>query len=403
LRSAFPTLTPAQVNNYLQEGAAPIGVIPNETFGYGRVDALGALAMIPPPTISGPQGVTIVGGISSPPLPFTIGGTGKLSISVVPSVGSMGAAVSPSTCGNPATSCTLTLTPAVGTTGASTVQVTVTDGANRTQSVQVPVTVTTAAPPTITITSGATQSIVADGTIAPIIFTLTGTAPLTVTPFTNSGSSITFNTGCGTTTMICTANLGSAPASLGPMSVLLNVQDSYGQIATGSATLMITTPPAPTIAITSGGNQSVTVSGTIAPVTFTLTGTAPLAVVTNTNDIGSITITAGCGTTTMICTAILGSAGATAGTSTLALTVEDNYAQSASTSIKITEIAAPGSSAGSTQGGSGGGGGALDPWALLGLSGLILLRVNSSQRKSRTRCAIRTWHRIDSTGPGGTN
>ena len=44
LRSAFPTLTATQVTNYIVTGAAQFGgSAPNNTFGYGRVDALGAL------------------------------------------------------------------------------------------------------------------------------------------------------------------------------------------------------------------------------------------------------------------------------------------------------------------------------------------------------------------------
>jgi hypothetical protein len=92
-----------------------------------------------------------------------------------------------------------------------------------------------------------------------------------------------------------------------------------------------------------------------------------------TSGISSITISSGCGTTTMSCTASLGMAQSTAGTATLTLTVEDSYVQSASASATVTENAPPGKS----------GGGALDPWALLGLTGLVLVQLQRAQRKRR--------------------
>ena len=54
LRSAFPTLTAAQITTALESGAAalPTGPVPNDTSGYGRVDALGALGTLPVPTIT---------------------------------------------------------------------------------------------------------------------------------------------------------------------------------------------------------------------------------------------------------------------------------------------------------------------------------------------------------------
>ncbi len=380
LRSAFPTLTPAQLTGYIEAGAIQLGSSPwNGTFGYGRVDALGALAMIPAPTLSGLQGVTIVGGHSSPALPLTVGGTGALKVSVTPSTnlipsGSAGITLSPSACGNPTTTCTLTLTPTVGLTGTTIVQVSVTDGANRTQSMQIPATVIAPAPPTLSITSGAAQTVVVNSPIAPITFSVVGTGPLSVSATNNGVPGVNLTAGCGTAVMACTATLGTASNATGTTTLLLSVQDSYGQISSSKATITIKAPPAPTIAITGGGTQSVAVNGAIAPVTFTLTGTAPLMVVPKTNDIAGVTITSGCGTTAMTCTANLGTAAATAGTATLTLTVEDNYRQSASASATVTETAPPSSSSGS-------GGGALDPWALLGLSGLILLRTRQSTRK----------------------
>jgi hypothetical protein len=373
LRSAFPTLTPAQVTNYIAAGAAPLGgATPNGMFGYGRVDALGALGQIPVPTITGLQATSIVGGTSSAPLPFSVGGTGTLRVTALPSVFWMTTVISPSNCGNGAYNCTLTLTPAIGSFAPSTVQVFVTDGANRVQSMQIPITVTKPAPPAVSITSGAAQSVQVNASITPISIFVSGTGPLTVSA-TYNGAPAALTSGCGATVMTCSVSLGSAGTVTGPQSLIFMVQDSYGQSTSTSTNVTITNPPPPTIMITSGGSQSVMVNAAIAPVAFTLSGTGSLTVTPNTTGISSITISSGCGTTTMSCTASLGMAQSAAGTATLTLTVEDNYVQSASASAAVTENAPPGKS----------GGGALDPWALLGLTGLVLVQMNRSQRKRR--------------------
>jgi hypothetical protein len=249
LRSAFPALTPTQVTTYMQTGAAPLGGFsPNSTFGYGRVDALGALAAIPGPTLSGLQNTSIVGGGAPAVVPFTVGGTGALSVSTAPSVsmtssGSATVAISPSTCGNPTTSCTLTVTPGTGSYGTANLQVAVKDGANRTLSSPVAVVVTKPAPPTISIMSGATQSVNVNTAIAPVMFTLTGTGALVVTPNTSNVSGLTITSGCGTTTMTCTANLGTASSTAGTATLAIMVQDVYVQSASATATVTETVPP----------------------------------------------------------------------------------------------------------------------------------------------------------------
>lgn len=372
LRSAFPTLTPTQVTDYIEAGATQLGTLPwNATFGYGRVDALGALAQIPAPTISGLQGTTIVGGTSSQPLPFTIGGTGTLKVTVTAPI--FNAVVAPANCGSSPGTCTLTLTPALGALGTATVQVTVTDGANRSSFMQAPITLTAPPPPAVSVTSNATQSVIVSSAIAPIGFSLAGTG-LTAVSVAESGiSGFNVTSGCGTTTSTCTVNLGTAGTTTGTALVTLTVRDSYAQVTSASATVIVLPPAAPTISITGGGSQNVIVNGAIAPVTFTLTGMAPLTVTPNTSDISGVTISTGCGTTTMSCTANLGSAEGTPGTATLTLKVEDNYVQSASATATITESAAPGK----------GGGGAIDPWALLGLTSLVLVHKRLARGRMR--------------------
>lgn len=250
LRSAFPTLTPTQVTNFMQAGAVQLGAsAPNGTFGYGRVDALGALAAIPGPSLTGLQGVSIVGGGAPAVVAFNVGGTGALAVSTASSVtltssGSATAAISPANCGNPTTSCTLTVTPATGSYGTANIQVMVKDGASRTLSSPVAVVVTKPTAPVISLTSGATQSVLVNSAIAPVMFTLSGTGALVVTANTSSNvSGITITPGCGTTTMTCTANLGTASSTAGTATLAIKVQDAYVQTASATATVTETMPP----------------------------------------------------------------------------------------------------------------------------------------------------------------
>ncbi|MGH9643962.1 MAG: S8 family serine peptidase [Terriglobales bacterium] len=154
IRSAFPTLTPAQLTSALESGATPLGTnAPNSVYGYGRVDALSALASVPLPTLTGFAGATIVGGTSSPPNAITVTGTGNLTFSVtstnqalIPAVlasaGAPGVTISPSTCGTSTGACTVSVTPSSGQTGSSSITLTVADAAKRSVSMSAAMTVT---------------------------------------------------------------------------------------------------------------------------------------------------------------------------------------------------------------------------------------------------------------------
>jgi Subtilase family len=248
LRSAFPSLTPAQITTYMQAGATQLGASsPSGTFGYGRVDALGALAAIPGPTLSGLQSASIVGGGAPAAIQFAVGGTGALGVSTAPSVsltsGSATVSISPLSCGNPTAACTLTVTPGTGSYGTANIQVVVRDGANRSVSVPVVMAVTKPPAPTVTLTSGASQSVTVNAAIAPVMFTLTGTGSLVVTPTTSNVSGLTITSGCGTTTMTCTANMGTASSAAGTATLAITVQDAYVQTASATATVTETVPP----------------------------------------------------------------------------------------------------------------------------------------------------------------
>jgi len=383
LRSAFPALTPAQLTSALQNGAAPLASpVPDNTFGYGRVDALGALSTIPSPSLSSWPNGAVTGGSSTASAPLTVGGFGSLHFSVqssnpslIPATlvpqGTAGVTLTPANCGVGIT-CMISAKPLAGQIGSATITLIAKDGANRTASTASTITVTVPPAPTVSVTGGGSQSVVANSAIAPILFSVTGTRPLTVVSSTSTGSAVTVSTGCGTTSSSCSVQVAPV-ATVGAMMVSLTAQDDYGQSSTSTATVTIKPPAAPTIAIRSGGTQTVNVNMPIAPVAFTLTGAAQLTVTPRTNGIDAVSFSSGCGTTTMSCTANLGNALSTAGTATLQIVVNDNYGQTAQATATIKEVS-------STASGGGGGGGSMTFLGLAPLFVLTVLRALSAAR-----------------------
>jgi hypothetical protein len=169
LRADFPTLTVAQITNALQSGATAFGgTVPNGVFGYGRVDALGALATIPTPTITALSNQASTGSASTTAQPFNVTGTGPLHFSVssnntalvpnsIVAAGTAGVTISAG-CGTTTLSCTLSVTPVTGQAGTAVVTVSALDGANRAATSQVTLTETDPAPGTSTSTGGGTAS-----------------------------------------------------------------------------------------------------------------------------------------------------------------------------------------------------------------------------------------------------
>ncbi len=164
LRSAFPALSVAQLSTALQSGATALGSgLPNDVFGYGRVDALGALATVPSPTISALIAQSSTGSASTSAQPLTVTGTGPLHFTVsssntalvpssIVSAGVPGVTIS-SGCGSTTLSCTVSITPVTGLAGTSTVTISVLDGADRPAAAQVTFTATSPAPATSATTT----------------------------------------------------------------------------------------------------------------------------------------------------------------------------------------------------------------------------------------------------------
>ncbi len=168
LRGAFPTLTVAQVTTALQSGATALGgTVPDGVFGYGRIDALGALATVPTPTITALVDQTSTTSASTSPQTFSVTGTGTLHFTVsssnttlVPSsvvgAGMPGVTVS-SGCGTSTLNCTLSVTPVVGQAGTAILTVSAVDGAKRSAMSQMTLTATNPAPAASMGTAGSSS------------------------------------------------------------------------------------------------------------------------------------------------------------------------------------------------------------------------------------------------------
>jgi hypothetical protein len=142
LRGAFPTLSVTQAATAVKQGATPLGTtVPDDVFGYGRIDALGALGTIPAPTITALSDQTSTGSASTTAQTFSITGTGTLhftvsssNTSLVPnslvSAGQPGVTFSAG-CGSSAVTCTVRVTPVIGQAGTALLTISVLDGANR--------------------------------------------------------------------------------------------------------------------------------------------------------------------------------------------------------------------------------------------------------------------------------
>jgi hypothetical protein len=361
VKATFPSLTPSQVTAALQAGADVLpagGQAPNGTYGYGRIDATGTLQQLSGPTISALGTVSIVDGGMSGALPFTLGGTGNLTVSIAsdntalvpanaPAVG-----IAPSGCGSSTRSCTLTVTPSLGQIGTAHITLTATDATKRTASSTLTVSVTKPPVPTVTITGGNSQTVVGGGSTTntlPITFTLTGSQTLTVAvtssnPSLLPASAVSLSAGCGTSVFACTASLGVVAGQTGTSTITIRASDAFAQTSAASATLAVNRPAAPTVAITGGAPQTITGSGAnspTTPITFTLTGTPTLAVaVTSSNQTllpaSGISLSNGCGADVLACSVTLTIAADQAGSSTITIQTTDAYAQSATATAALT-------------------------------------------------------------------
>jgi hypothetical protein len=252
LRAAFPSLNAARIQGALQKGAIPLGGgAPNGVFGYGRVDALGALQSLPAPSVSAVRSISIVGG-SSAQVAITLAGTGTLTLSgksdnaaLVAFDTSGGAQIEPASCGSSTNSCSLLITPALGHVGTAHLSLFVLDGAGRSASTGFTVTVTSPPPPIVRVTSGASLVMPADGAAGTATLSLSGAKTLSMSVSSSNSavlpaSAAKLSGGCGSSSFNCTLRMQPSAGQSGQVSVTVSAHDPYGQSAHATLALSIT-------------------------------------------------------------------------------------------------------------------------------------------------------------------
>jgi hypothetical protein len=166
----------------------------------------------------------------------------------------------------------------------------------------------------------------------------------------------------------------------------------------GTISIAAPVPDPPTITMTSGAGQSFTLPDVPSPIAFTLSGSSALSVTaTSSNQAllpdSGISVSAGCGESTMSCTATLVTANGATGAATVSLTVQDTHGQTAAATATLQVATAtvpqpppappPGPGTGSASQGGGGGGGSLEFLSLLALAIVLVVRASWHAFRSR--------------------
>ena len=209
-----------------------------------------------PPTVKITSGATQTaagGGTSTTtqPIAFTLTGAAPLTMALTSSNPSLlpaaAIALTNLSCGAPVLACSAVLTVAADQVGSTTITIKATDQFGQAGSATAALTVNKPAPPTVTIGSGASQSISEDASPAPLIFTVTGTQVLTVKVVSSNTvlipqSGIALATGCGTSVLTCTGTFSVAAGSIGTGTITVSATDPYGQSASAPAEITVNGP-----------------------------------------------------------------------------------------------------------------------------------------------------------------
>ena len=194
-------------------------------------------------------------------------------------------------------------------------------------------------PPTI---SGLTDETVTMGQSVPSeSFSIAGTGSLTVTASSLNttllpDSGITGYTGC-TTAGSCTLTLSPASGQVGTTIVTVTAENGYGQETSAGFSLTVN-PAAPTISGLT--DETVAVGAAVPSESFTIGGTGTLTVTASSSNttllpdtgIGGYSTCTAAGTCTLTLIPVSGAVG----TTTVTVTVEDDYGQEASASFSLT-------------------------------------------------------------------
>jgi Subtilase family len=263
LMAAFPGATPAQLFTALKQGAIPLGSgVPNGTYGYGRVDAMGALNALPAPSIAALGAMTFVAGSASVlQTSLSLTGVGVLSMAVTSNNTALlpaSSVVLDSGCRASGT-CTVSLTPQALQSGVVDLTFAVTDGAHRTGSAVLVVTVNKPAPPTLTVTGQGTQEVKLGGVVTPATVVANGTGTMTITASSSNSallpnSSVSFSGApCGSSGAACLVTMTPFSGAYGTATITVTATDAYDQSGQTTVTLTVDAPPPPLPAPSKGG------------------------------------------------------------------------------------------------------------------------------------------------------
>ena len=206
-------------------------------------------------------------------------------------------------------------------------------------------------------------------------------------------------------------SFGSASGSFGAVTLPALADglswDTSALYTEGKISVQAPTPPTPdppTINVTAGANQSVTLPASPAPIAFTLSGAGALTVSAKSDNQtllpnSGISLSSGCGVSTLSCTAALAPASGQTGASTISLTVTDTHGQSAATTVMLQIAPAvnpppdpppapppappPEPGTGAASAGGGGGGGSSDLLSLLMLATALMVHAAARGRIQR--------------------
>jgi hypothetical protein len=273
LTAAFPGASTTQVLTALKQGATSLGLgQPNNTFGFGRIDAMGALIAIPAPAVGTAGAVIFVAGSSSSTqTTLMLAGTGNLSASVISDNAALlpasAVALNPATCQS-ANTCLVTLTPQPLQTGVAHLTFTVSDGAHRSATGALTLTVNKPAPPSIVVTGMGTQEVKLGAAVTPATVALTGSGALSLrvvssNPALLPDGNVTLSAApCGSSGSACLVNMSPVAGASGTATVTVSATDGYGQSAATTVTLTVDAPPPPSSG--GGGSLDLIVIGALA-------------------------------------------------------------------------------------------------------------------------------------------
>lgn len=256
LRAAFPSASPAQILAAMKQGTTPLsGVIPNGAYGYGRVDAIGALNALPVPSISTAGMISFIAGSGTGAQTLlSIGGTGALATTVTSDntslIPSTNVSLDPASCTGANTACVATVNAQAGKSGVAHLTFVLNDGAQRMASASLAVTVSKPTPPVVTVTGEATQDLQMGAVVTPATVVATGTGALTMAVSSNNATLLPSSNvalsgnPCGTSGQSCLVNMTPVTGMSGTAVVTVTATDAYGQSAQNNVTLTIDAPPA---------------------------------------------------------------------------------------------------------------------------------------------------------------